>query len=96
MRASEAFASATVACAWATEASAAASAAFDLATASFNLAGSIWASNWPFFTRSFSCTSTLAKVPDCSLPTSTDLVGCKVPLAETVTTRLPVCAASAT
>ena len=48
--------SATVARAWATAALAAARAASLLATASRSLAVSSWASNWPFFTRSFSST----------------------------------------
>ena len=90
MRERLARASATVATAWATLASAAATAAWDLTTWSLSLEMSSWASNWPFFTCSFSCTSTDSRVPESSLPTSTDLVGARVPLAETVTTRGPL------
>jgi hypothetical protein len=40
-------------------------------------------------TLSFTSTSTLRTVPESSLPIVTERVGCKVPLAETVSVRLP-------
>jgi len=49
---------------------------------------------WPFVTLSFSLASTASSVPESSLPTSTERVGCSVPLAEMLTTRLPVAASS--
>ena len=45
---------------------------------------------WPFFTRSFTSTSTCCTVPESSLPMLTERVGCKVPLAETLRVRLPL------
>jgi hypothetical protein len=53
------------------------------------LARSSSTSNWPFFTRSLTSTSTRITVPDSSLPTATDRVGCSVPVAVMVTARLP-------
>jgi hypothetical protein len=66
------------------------------ATWSRSLLVSSSARTWPFFTRSLMSTRTWATVPESSLPMSTLLVGCKVPLAVTLTDRFPRLATSVT
>ena len=82
--------SATVARAWPTRASAAAMSAFAWRTWSRSFEVSRRASTWPFFTRSFTSTKTVSMMPDSSLPTSTELVGCRLPLADTLMTSSPL------
>jgi hypothetical protein len=93
-RSSVARASATVACACSTCASAAARFARDRVTASCSLARSRRASSWPRVTSSLSSTNTCSTMPDSSLPTSTWLVGCRLPVAETLTTSVPTVTSS--
>ena len=78
-----------VAPACASRAWAAANEARERSTWAESLAVSSSTNTWPFFTVSFTSTSTLRTVPDSSLPTFTERVGCKVPLAETLSVRLP-------
>ena len=88
-------ASVTVATACLTFASAETSELRERATWSSSLDRSSRASTWPCFTTSLSSTSTASTMPESSLPMSTLLVGCRLPVAETSTTRLPRVAASA-
>ena len=81
---------ATVAAFCACSACAAASDARERVTWSVNLDASSSTSTWPFFTRSFTSTSTRVTVPESSLPMFTERVGCSVPLAETLSVRLPL------
>ncbi len=82
-------ASCTVASAWRTPASATLTAARALATWSSSFDTSSRASTCPLRTRLLSSTNTCSMMPDNSLPTLTWLVGCKVPVADTVTTSAP-------
>jgi len=84
-----AVASARVAPAWATLAVAAVSAAPERSIWSLSLAVSNTTSTWPFLMRSFTSTFTCRTMPDSSLPMVMARVGCKVPLAVTVSVRLP-------
>ena len=95
-RARLAWASFTVAWAWASCACDAASAARERSTWSLSLAVSSSTSTWPVFTRSFTSTITRLTVPESSLPMFTARVGCSVPLADTVSVRLPLRRASVT
>ncbi len=88
-RARPAVASLVVATACASRAWAAASDARERSTCASSLAVSSSTSTWPFLTLSFTSTSTLRTVPESSLPIVTDRVGCKVPLAATLSVRLP-------
>ena len=84
-----AMASLVVAAAWARRACADASEARERSTCDSSLAVSSSTSSCPFLTLSFTSTSTLRTVPDNSLPMVTERVGCSVPLADTVSVRLP-------
>jgi hypothetical protein len=95
-RARPARASFTVAAVWASCACADASAARERSTWSSSLAVSSSTSTWPFLTTSFTSTSTRLTVPDSSLPMLTTRVGTMVPLAATVSVRLPLRRASVT
>ena len=86
----------SVATACATLAWAVASAARERAIWSRSLAVSSSTSTWPFFTVSFTSTSTRATVPESSLPTLTERVGCSVPSALTVTLSVARCTGSVT
>ena len=82
--------SVTVAVLCASWAWAAASEARERVTWSLNFEASSSTSTWPALTRSFTSTSTRLTVPESSLPTLTERVGCSVPLADTLSVRLPL------
>ena len=78
-----------VAAVCATFAFAAASDARERRIWSRSLAVSSSTSTWPFLTWSLTSTLTFSTVPDSSLPMLIERVGCTVPLAVTVSVRLP-------
>ena len=84
-----ALASFSVATVCATFALAAATAARERRIWSFSFAVSSSTSTWPFLIRSFTSTLTLSTVPESSLPMPIARVGCSVPLAVTLSVRLP-------
>ncbi len=71
------------------DACATASAAFADATRASSCCVSSSASTWPALTVALKSTSTRSMIPDTSLPTSTWLIGCSVPVAVTVTSKGP-------
>ena len=88
-RASDACASCAVARACATPAMADCSAASPCLIESCRRDVSSLASTWPLLTRSLLSTATSVTRPESSEPTSTSFVGWRLPVAETVTRRLP-------
>ena len=84
-----AWASFTVATVCATFALAAASEARErrIWSCSFDVSSST--STWPFLMRSLTSTLTFSTVPESSLPMAIERVGCSVPLAVTVSVKLP-------
>ena len=84
----------TVACASPTLACAEVSAALLRVSVSISRSVSICASNWPLTTLSFTSTVTVVTSPESSEPTATWLVGARLPVAVTFTTKSPRVTAS--